>query len=332
MPKLLAELFYKCFDRKVERITELLPSGSYRRYFRLEADSVSAIGVLNEDKKENKAFVEFTRHFHSKGLNVPEIFAEDLDNNIYLQTDLGDRCLLNDIEEDDKTFSSSLILKYKKVIKSLVDLQYRGGEGLDYSLCIPRDAFDSQSILWDLNYYKYCWLRLAKVFLDEQKLEDDYSKLIDYLLDTDTSYFLFRDFQCRNIMMVEGEPFFIDYQGGRKGALQYDIASLLFDAIAEIPETVRENLLEYYMDCVESYIAIDRDDFKVRYYAYALVRLLQAMGAFGLRGLHENKQHFIDSIVPGLKNLLLVKAELEKRIDLPELYKTIDRAGEIYLK
>lgn len=332
MPHLLADLFYKRFERKPDSITELPPSGSYRRYFRLECDSISAIGVINDDNKENKAFVEFSKHFYSKWMNVPEIFAEDLDNCRYLQTDLGNRCLLDDIVDEGKEYNTSLKDKYKKVIKGLVELQIKGGEGLNYSLCIPRDAFDRQSIMWDLNYYKYCWLRLAKVFLDEQRLEDDFKKLTDYLLDTNTGYFLFRDFQCRNIMMVDGEPYFIDYQGGRKGALQYDIASLLFDAIAEIPNNVREELLEYYMDCVQKYCDIDREDFKARYYSYALVRLLQAMGAFGLRGLHENKQHFIDSIVPGLKNLCDVKKRLEKNISLPELYLTIERALELYCK
>lgn len=332
MSQLLAELFFKKFKRKPGTITELPPSGSYRRYFRLESDSISAIGVMNEDKKENKAFVEFSKHFYNKGMNVPEIYGEDLDNDIYIQTDLGNKCLLDEIISDNKEYSLGLVTTYKKVIKSLVDLQIKGGEGLDYSLCIPRDAFDKQSIMWDLNYYKYCWLRLAKVFLDEQHLENDFSKLTDYLLGTDTNYFLFRDFQCRNIMLVDGEPFFIDYQGGRKGALQYDIASLLFDAIAEIPENKREELFEYYMDCVQKYIEIDRKDFKERYYAYAMVRLLQAMGAFGLRGLHENKQHFIDSIIPGLRNLEIVKSKLEDIIDLPELYKTIDRGLELYCK
>ncbi len=286
MPQLLADLFYKRFDRNPDSIEELPPSGSYRRYFRLKSDSISVIGVVNDDKKENKAFVEFSRYFYSKGMNVPEIFEDDLDNCRYIQTDLGDISLLDEISNDNKEYSIRLIEIYKKVIKSLVDLQINGGEGLDYSICIPRAAFDRQSIMWDLNYYKYCWLRLAKVFLDEQKLENDFNKLTDYLLDTETGFFLFRDFQCRNIMLVDGDPFFIDYQGGRNGALQYDIASLLFDAIAEIPDNVREQLFEYYMDCVQEYIYIDRKDFTQRYYAYAMVRLLQAMGAFGLRGLH----------------------------------------------
>lgn len=332
MPQVLADLFYKRFNRKLESLTELPPSGSYRRYFRLKSDSFSVIGVLNEDKKENKAFIEFSKHFHSKGINVPEIYEEDMGNCVYLQTDLGDRCLLDEINKDNKEYSADLLDSYKKVIKALVDLQINGGEGLDYSLCFPREAFDKQSIMWDLNYYKYCWLRLAKVFLDEQKLENDFHKLTDYLLDTDTNYFLFRDFQCRNIMIVDGDPFFIDYQGGRKGALQYDIASLLYDAIAEIPNNIRENLFEYYMDCVQEIIDIDREEFIQRYYAYAMVRLLQAMGAFGLRGLHENKQHFIESIEPGLMNLGVIKNKLKNIIDLPELYNTIDRAMSIYCK
>ena len=311
-------------------IVEQLPqSGSYRQYFRLSTDGISAIGVYNEDKKENKAFVDFCRHFFNKGVRVPEIYGEDLANGVYLQEDLGGECLLDYIERDDRCFSKDLVGLYKKVIKSLVDLQINGGDGLDYSLCIPRDTFDKQSILWDLNYYKYCWCRLAKVPLDEQRLEDDFEILVDYLLSERHDFFLFRDFQCRNIMIKDGEPFFIDFQGGRKGALQYDIASLLYDAIAEIPTKLREDLFDFYMDCVEKYIEIDRIDFRKKYYAYAFVRLLQAMGAFGLRGLHENKQHFIDSIEPGMKNLKDLISDMQKFIDLPELYGTVQRYKSI---
>lgn len=319
----LKKIFKNKFDCDVLVVEQLPQSGSYRQYFRLTNNEISAIGVYNEDKKENKAFVDFCKHFHKKGIAVPEIFAEDLDMNVYLQEDLGSFSLLDFVESDKKAFSANLIALYKKVIHSLVDMQINGGEGLNYSLCVPREAFDSQSIAWDLNYYKYCWCRLAKVSIDEQKLENDFSQLIDFLLSEPHDFFLFRDFQSRNIMIKDGKPFFIDFQGGRKGALQYDIASLLYDAIAEIPENVREDLLEYYMDCVEEFIKIDREDFRNKYYAYAFVRLLQAMGAFGLRGLHENKQHFIDSIKPGMFNLKGLVDKMKNIIELPELYRTV---------
>lgn len=317
-------LYKSYFGQEVSSIEELPQSGSYRRYFRLTDSCNYAIGVYNEDYKENRAFVEFSKHFYDNDISVPRIYAEDLKNSVYLQEDLGRDCLLDFIERDDNQFSESLVNLYKKVIEKLVEIQIKGAYGLDYSLCIPRDTFDSQSIAWDLNYYKYCWCRLAKIPFDEQKLENDFNKLIDFLISERHDFFLYRDFQSRNIMLKGGEPFFIDYQGGRKGALQYDIASLLFDAIANIPNEIREKLFEYYMDVVSTYIFIDRDDFKSKYYAYALVRLLQAMGAFGLRGLHENKQHFIDSIEPGMLNLKYIVSDLKKTINLPELYKTIN--------
>lgn len=306
-------------------VFEKLPqSGSYRQYFRLSNNNISAIGVFNEDKKENKAFVEFCRHFYKKGIAVPEIYSDDLENDVYLQEDLGSDCLLDFIEKEKKIYLDDLISLYKKVIVALVNMQINGGEGLDYSLCMPRDAFDAQSINWDLNYYKYCWCRLAVVPINEQELENDFSKLTHFLLSERHDFFLFRDFQSRNIMIKDGEPYFIDFQGGRKGALQYDIASLLYDAIAEIPDSVREELLDYYMDCVEKYLDIDRVNFREMYYAYAFVRLLQAMGAFGLRGLHENKQHFIDSIQPGILNLKVLSKRLKLVIALPELYNSIE--------
>ena len=320
----LKKLYRERFASEPIFMEELPKSGSYRRYFRMKNEESSAIGVINEDYKENKAFVEFSKHFYDNNIKVPQIYAEDLVNNIYLQEDLGSECLLDFVERDNKQFSPDLVELYKKVILNLVEMQIKGGYGLDYSLCVPRDSFDSQSIAWDLNYYKYCWCRLAKISFDEQKLENDFKKLTDFLLTERHDFFLFRDFQSRNIMIKGGDPYFIDYQGGRRGALQYDIASLLFDAIAEIPNEVREELFEFYMDCVSEKLEVNREDFKSKYYAYAFVRLLQAMGAFGLRGLHENKQHFIDSIEPGLLNLNYIASILKKSINLPELYKSLN--------
>jgi aminoglycoside/choline kinase family phosphotransferase len=231
--------------------TELIPlSGSYREYIRVIGERQIVMGVYNTDKKENKAFVTYSRHFKSKGLSVPEILAVDESVDIYLQEDFGDTMLFDYIqnEREGDHFPESLILILKKTIKELVKFQVEGGEGLDYSVAYPRAAFDKQSMMWDLNYFKYYFLKLAKIPFDEQSLEDDYLKFTDFLLEAPSDYFLYRDFQSRNVMLKDGEPKFIDYQGGRKGALAYDLASLLYDAKADFPKTLREELLAYYLE------------------------------------------------------------------------------------
>lgn len=331
MNKSIDSLYKSIFGNRPYMVNELPPSGSHRIYYRLILDNdESVIAVYNDDYRENKAFVEFSRHFITKGINVPKILAQDLENGVYIQEDLGEKDLLNYIEKDNWIYSDDLISIYKKVIDNLVKIQILGNDGFDYSYSFPRKEFDRQSILWDLNYYKYSWCKLANISFDEDLLEKDFTFLLNYIAEDEFKYFMFRDFQSRNIILYNGEPFFIDFQGGRKGALQYDIASLLFDAIAEIPDNIRESLLCYYISCLNNYITFDKDKFIKNYYAYSLIRLLQAMGAFGLRGLYENKQHFIDSIKPGLSNLKYIFQKLDKDLHLPELYKTIENSYNKY--
>jgi len=331
MNKSIDSLYKSIFGNSPYIVENLPPSGSHRKYYRLIInENESIIAVSNDDYRENKAFIEFSNHFISKGISVPKILAEDLENGVYLQEDLGKDDLLYYIEKDNWDFSEELISLYKKVIDNLVKIQIVGNEGIDYSYSFPREKFDRQSILWDLNYFKYSWCRLANIPFDEDLLEKDFTFLLDYVSEDDMKYFMFRDFQSRNILIHKGEPFFIDFQGGRKGALQYDIASLLFDAIAEIPENIRESLLSYYISSLNKYIEFDNDRFIKSYYAYSLIRLLQAMGAFGLRGLYEKKQHFIDSIKPGLSNLMYIFKKIDKDLYLPELYKTIENSYNKY--
>jgi hypothetical protein len=197
--------------------------------------------------------------------------------------------------------------------------QVEAGRDLNYKVCYPRDRFDRQSIAWDLNYFKYYFLRLAGVPFNEQALENDFSHLTKFLLGASHDYFLYRDFQSRNVMLRDGQPFFLDYQGGRKGALQYDIASLLYDGKADLPPELRQELLDYYFDCLGSYIKLDRAAFMEHYYAYVYVRIMQALGAYGFRGFYERKAHFLQSVPYALKNLRWLAHHVKLPIALPAL-------------
>jgi aminoglycoside/choline kinase family phosphotransferase len=317
----LSELYQNWAQEAVSDIKELPAHGSDRRYFRMTGKSQRAIGVHNTDLKENIAFLTFSRHFSGKGLRVPKIYTEQLEKNIYLEQDLGDQTLFSFLTErrQQEGFSEVIQDMYIKVIDALPDFQIMASRDLDFGVCYPRSSFDRQSMMWDLNYFKYYFLKLAKISFDEQRLEDDFHKFCDFLLSAAREYFLYRDFQSRNVMIVDGEPYFIDYQGGRKGALQYDIASLLFDAKADIPGDVRERLLNRYIDRLSNYISVDRKSFMQHYYGYVLVRMMQALGAYGFRGFYERKEHFLKSVPYAVKNLewLLHRADLP--IEIPAL-------------
>jgi len=321
----LIQLFESWADDKVVD-TELLPqSGSYREYIRLIGQKRTVLGAYNADKKENHAFVSFSNHFTSKSLPVPKIYHQDDDKNIYLLQDLGHTTLFDYILSlrVGEGFANDLVMIYKKIINQLVRFQIEGKEGLDYTACYPRDSFDKQSMIWDLHYFKYYFLKLAKIPFDEQLLENDYQNFSDYLLEAPRDYFLYRDFQSRNIMLVNGEPWFIDYQGGRKGALQYDLASLLYDAKADLPQEVRDELLEYYIQEVQKMQSVDVDAFRSFFHGYVLIRIMQAMGAYGFRGFYERKQHFLKSIPFALKNLQTILTRLNLPLDLPELKRAL---------
>lgn len=326
----LINLFENWAHEKALTIKPLPKSGSYREYFRITGDTKSALAVYNADQKENVAFIEFTKHFYQTGLNVPKIYAEQLDQHLYLIEDLGDETLFAHLKANRKgdEFPEELISTYKKVLEELVKIQVEAGKDINYGVCYPRDKFDKQSIMWDLNYFKYYFLKLAKIPFDEQELENDYHTFADYLLETDCNHFLYRDFQSRNIMLKDGEPYFIDYQGGRKGALQYDLASLLFDAKANIPNTVRAILVEHYMHTLNKYKTIDQKEFTQYFYGYVLVRIMQAMGAYGFRGFYEKKALFLQSIPYALSNLKHILKTCSLPIDTPALFDALNRVIE----
>lgn len=308
----IKQLVIKTFGKDFEQIKELPESGSYRKYFRFYIDGKSYIAAFNEDYKENLAFIHFTDVLLKNNINVPEVYAHDLENNIYLIQDLGSDTLFNLLRrsrEEGKGITPEIKSYYKKALEQLVDFQLC--EGIDFKIAYPREKFDKQSMIWDLSYFKYYFLKLAKIQFDEQLLEDDFNKLTDFLLQAGTNYFMFRDFQARNIMIKDEEVYFIDYQGGRKGALQYDLASLLFNSKADLPLDFRDELLHHYIKELQKHINITDQYFLKYYYGFALIRILQAMGAYGFRGFYERKMYFLNSIPFALKNLKIIVEKFE---------------------
>jgi aminoglycoside/choline kinase family phosphotransferase len=319
----LNKLFEKHFRAPAERIQPLQGElgGSGRQIIRLSRGHHSAIGVLYAVREENAAFLSLSRHFRRHGLSVPEIYAEDLDRGAYLEEDLGDTTLFDflSLNRSGESIVAPVVEFYRKVVAELPRFQVEAGRDLDYSVCYPRGSFDRQSIDWDLNYFKYYFLRLAAIHFNEQALEDDFDRLTDLLLEAPSDHFLYRDFQSRNVMLHNGQPFFVDYQGGRKGALQYDIASLLFDAKADLPPELRQLLLNDYLDALSTHIKLDREAFLRYYYAFVYVRIMQALGAYGFRGFYERKPHFLQSVPYALKNLRWLLHNAKLPVELPTL-------------
>src|ERR1700676_2077519 len=319
----LKNLFEQRFHLPVERLQPLQGQlgGSGRRIIRLTGGDTSAIGILYDVREENAAFLEFSRHFRRHGLPVPEIYGEDLDHGAYLEEDLGDTSLFEFLSKhrSGDRIDPAVIEAYRKVIATLPRFQVEAGRDLNYKVCYPRGSFDRQSICWDLNYFKYYFLRLAGIPFSEQALEDDFRNLTKFLLSAGRDCFLYRDFQSRNIMLGDGQPFFPDYQGGRKGALQYDGASLLYDAKADLPPELRQELLNHYLDTLAGFVVVKPETFMHHYYAFVYIRIMQALGAYGFRGFYERKVHFLQSVPYALKNLRWLQHNVTLPIALPTL-------------
>ena len=324
MKERLIGLFEERFGGRPDVILDLPADGSTRQYFRLlRGEEQTAIGAIGPDHVENRAFLSFAHAFRKAGLPVPEIYAADQEAGVWLEEDLGDTTLFRALSAarvacGEDQFPADIERLYRRVLSILPRFQVLGHRVIDYRLAYPRRAFDEQSIRWDLNYFKYHFLKLAHVPFNEQHLEDDFSRLSAHLLEADADFFLYRDFQSRNIMICDGEPRFLDFQGGRKGAPHYDVASLLYDAKANVPPAVRASLLEHYLDALGEHAAVNRAEFRRRFPSFVLVRLMQAMGAYGYRGFFERKRRFLESVPTAARNLdHLLAAGLP--VPLPEL-------------
>jgi aminoglycoside/choline kinase family phosphotransferase len=312
------KIFASYSSTPVVNIETLPQSGSDRIYFRIFTNSDSFIGTYNKNVKENKTFFNFSLHFRKRKCPVPEIYITNADQTIYIQEDFGDESLLSALESQGHT--PEIYTLFQASLKNLALLQIKGHKNLDYNWCITSKEFGKQAIISDLLYFKYYFLDTLKIPYDKEKLIDDFDALATYLTKVEYKYFMFRDFQSRNIMLKNGEVHFIDYQGGMKGALQYDVASLLWQAKAELPDDWKNSLLNYYIDCVEAILQkpVDRTRFISQYNGYVLIRLLQVLGAYGFRGLFERKAHFLTSIPLALSNMKWFLLNKHIGIVLPE--------------
>ncbi len=320
-------LYREKFGLDAAAIIPVRAEGSNRRIYRLSSARRTAIGVLNEDAQENHAFIEFSKHFHNEGIPVPEFYSANGDATAYLEEDLGDTTLFQFLGKRRTAagFPSEVISAYQDVVRWLPKIQIVAGKTIDDRWCYPRKSFDKQSMLWDLNYFKYYFLTLGAIPFHEEKLEEDFIVFTDYLLSAERKHFLCRDFQSRNVMLKEGRPYFIDYQGGRRGALHYDIASLLYDAKADIPFDLRDELLDLYITEAGKHTPIDRSEFKLFFPGFVLIRIMQALGAYGLRGFHEKKPLFLQSIPYAIRNIERVLLTSGLPAAVPELMRVFKR-------
>ncbi len=332
----LSELYKSVTGKEVAAKDALTASGSNRRYYRLSGVEGSSplIGVEGTSAEENTAFLYMAKHFLDKGLPVPRVLAASEDRMVYVQEDLGNRLLFDYIADGRKTGEFSIEEKamLKRTIQLLAELQTKGAEGFDFQYCYPQPEFNLRSILWDLNYFKYCFLKATGLEFQENRLEDEFERLAYILLQERMSTFMYRDFQSRNVMIVKKEdgaeqPYFIDFQGGRRGPVYYDVASFLWQAKANFSDGLRNELIDAYLDRLEQYMPMDRQHFLERLQHFVLFRTMQVLGAYGFRGYFEKKPHFLQSIPFAIANLNRLLQQ--KTDDYPYLIEVLEQMTQM---
>ena len=315
--QILQDLFLTYTGVEPKTVEPITGSGSNRQYVRLTGpDGHSLVGVIGTSRDENHAFIYLSEHFTRRRLPVPRVVAVSDDGLHYLQDDLGTRSLFDAIKggrEAGGRYNEAEKQLLRRTIEQLPNLQVRGAIGLDFSQCYPQSDMDQTGILFDLNYFKYCFLKATGLDFHELKLEASFKLFAKELLDEPTGTagtFLYRDFQARNVMIDrDGHPHFIDFQGGRRGPLQYDLASFLWQASARYSPELRAELIDVYIRSLKQYIEVDEVRFRQRLRLFVLFRLLQVLGAYGFRGYFERKKHFIESIPPAIDNLRQLLAD-----------------------
>lgn len=331
----IIELTHKYLSENVTDIQLLPASGSSRSYYRVLTENNSYIATYNSNIEENDAFLKFSEHFAKANLPVPQILAVNTEKDCYLQSDLGDVSLFNYVQECVKKgkHNEETINLYKEAINYLVDFQIKGSENLDYSIAYPSSFFDRNSIIDDLNYFKYYFLKVNdEINFNESRLNIDFQNIADFIINAPNDFFMYRDFQSRNIMIKDNHTYFIDYQGGRKGPLQYDIVSLLFQVKAQLPSDLRNDLLSHYKIKLGEFIDIEEIKFDKYYNAFVLLRLLQVLGAYGFRGLIQKKLHFIESIPYALNELIDLRDKLDFPFETTELHNVLSQLETIIYK
>ncbi len=328
----IRNLFAGYSNEPILSVNKIPQSGSIRVYYRIQTASKSFIATYGINIRENLSFIRFSRHFKWKKCPVPDIYAVNAEGTIYIQEDFGDISLLNRLEQEG--YTDEVFNLFRQSLKELAHLQIQGDDGLDYeNWTLTSSEFGKQAIMSDLLYFKYYFLDTLQLPYDKEKLIADFETFSTGLGNVEHKYFMFRDFQSRNILIENGKPHFIDYQGGMKGALQYDVASMLWQAKAELSEGWKQRLLEYYMDCVEKELGspFGRKDFVQQYHGYVLIRLMQVLGAYGFRGLFERKAHFLVSIPLGLKNLRSFLHQYAMGKDIPEFERILNLIVEDHI-
>ena len=317
----LVDAYRSRFGCAPESVARIGAGGSNRKYFRLSSAAGSAIASIGTVRTENKAFLYMSRHLAAQGLNVPAIYYASRDGMCYLQQDLGDVSLAQALAADVVAgrYSAASKALLADVVSTLPDIQYKGARGMDWSVCYPSECFDERMVAWDLSYFKYCFLKLTSFEIDEEALQDDFDSLAKRLLAVPCDCFMYRDFQSRNVMLLDGVPWFIDYQGARRGPAHYDLVSFLWQARMGYPAALKDKLTDVYLDALQAYKDVDRQAFKEELRHFALFRTLQVLGAYGYRGLHEGKGHFLQSIPAALGNLKLLATGLKG--DYPYIFK-----------
>ena len=332
--KRLEDLFLSYTGGKASEVTELKSSGSHRRYFRLKGGGgVSLIGAVGTDFDENRAFITIDRHFLSKGIRVPRVLSVSEDGMCYIQEDLGNDQLYDLISSGRESgeyspYERDLLCR---TIEQLPAIQFRGGEGLDYSVCYPDKEFNERMVMFDLNYFKYCFLKATGLEFNEVRLQDDFDRLKDDLMQEMGETFMYRDFQARNVLFKDGEPYFIDFQGGRRGPVYYDVASFIWQARSHYPDDLRQQLTQTYLKALKNYTAVDEAVFYEHLRIFVLFRTLQVLGAYGFRGYFEKKPHFLGSIPYALNNLRkILKTPFEAYPYLTEILTKLTSMHQLY--
>ncbi len=280
----------------------------------------SLIGAVGTSSRENRAFVAIARQMRGQGLPAPEIYAVSDDGMRYLQEDLGDTSLFSLLMEAQARggYGEADIALLRSVVRLLPDVQWHTAEDFDFSVCHPSPELDRRGIQWDLHYFKYCFLKATGMEFEEERLEDDFDHLATVLLKDSDQVFMYRDYQSRNVMIRDGQPWLIDFQGGRRGPVEYDLVSFLWQARARFSPALRRELIGEYLRSASRYRSFDEETFNRRIQYFVLFRTLQVLGTYGYRGYFEHKAHFVQSIPMAIDNLRALLAENEFA-DMPYL-------------
>lgn len=318
MVNVLNNLFNKVTGHVPESVVKLTGDGSNRSYYRMSAGGKSLIGAVGISAEENRAFIAIAKQFERCALPAPKVLAVSDDWMCYIQQDLGDVTLFSNMAEARKagSFSNEDAKVLCDVMTLLPDIQYRVAEGFDFEVCYPVVAFDRRTVMWDLNYFKYCFLKGVGVEFDESVLENEFERLAAFLLDEETDTFMYRDFQSRNVMWHDDAPFFIDFQGGRKGPVYYDVASFVGQARAKYTPEIVEKMIDAYIASLSKYRNVERVVFMEKLRYFRIFRLLQNLGTYGFRGIFERKKRFMESIPAALQNLSELFGEVKENFPM----------------